>query len=261
MHGNQTAQARLYKKFRNGDVASLADLLEGERHGLYDYLMRMTGQISRSIDTIDEVFQSLTEETLETIDEYAELKVLLYTTARKFNADIWNAETSKLANAAFEDPAKGQELDEKSLRERQGQALLDKAFRSLPGMEREALLLSARGQFDHGEIAEIMGIAEHQVEDKLAVAMAKVEGEYAATGGQAESALLRLPSHPIPPRSSQATVNLSMVMQGIKTKPVGLWSPVRIAFLVLVGVGVILWFAYPELYTKLFLAIKGNGGG
>ena len=63
-----------------------------------------------------------------------------------------------------------------------GQALLDKALRSLPGMEREALILSARGQFDNSEIAEIMATPEHQVEDKLAVALTKVETEYAATG-------------------------------------------------------------------------------
>lgn len=261
MRGNQAAQERMFKKFQGGDVASLADLLEGERMPLYDYLMRMTGQISRSVDTVDEVFQSLNEETLETLDSYPDLKVLLFTTARKFNADIWNAETSKLANAAFEEPAKGSALDEKTLRERQGQALLDKALRSLPGMEREVLCLSARCQFDNAEIAEIMAVGEHQVEDKLAVALAKVESEYAATGGKAESALGKLPSHPIPPRSSQATVNLSMVMQGIKTKPVGLWSPLRIGVIVLVVLAVILWFVYPEAFTLPFQTSKGTGGG
>lgn len=261
MRGNNAAQERMFKKFRGGDIASLADLMEGERTGLYDYMMRMTGQISRSADTVDEVFQSLNEETLETIDQFSELKIMLYTTSRKFNSDIWNAETSKLANASFEVPVHSQALDEKTLRERQGQALLDKALRSLPGMEREVLCLSARGQFENSEIAEIMGVPEHQVEDKLAVAMTKVEGEYQATGGRAESALAKLPSHPLPVRSSQATVNLSMVMQGIKTKPVGLWSPVRLTLIGLLVVAAVLWFVYPELYTRIFRSLRGNGGG
>lgn len=261
MRGNQAAQERLFKKFQGGDVGSLADLLEGERGALYDYLMRMTGQISRSADTVDEVYQSLNDETLETLDTFSDLKVLLYTTARKFNADIWNAETTKLANAAFEEPGRANALDERALRERQGQALLDKAFRSLPGMEREALILSARGQFDNSEIAEIMAAPEHQVEDKLAVALSKVETEYAATGGRAESALAKLPEHPLPVRSSQATVNLSMVMQGIKTKPVGLWSPVRIGLVALVVIVVLVLVLNPDLLQKILHLGKGASGG
>ncbi len=255
------AKERLFKKVRGGDAGSMADLLEGERLGLYDYLLRMTGQISRSADTIDEVFQSLSEDSLEAVEQYSELKVVLFVTARKFNADIWNADTARLSNAALEIPERAATMDEKSLRERQAQALLDRTLRSMAGLEREVVCLTVRELFDASEISEIMGLPEHEVESRLASGMTRLEAEYAPAGGRAQAALVKLPGHPMPPRSSQATVNLSMVMQGIKTKPVGLWSPVRLGLLGLVLIAAALWFLYPGVYSRLFNAVKSHPAG
>ena len=100
------AKNKLFKRFKAGDGTSLLDLLESEREGLYDYLLRMTGQVSRSSDTVDEVYQSLTEtdETLNAIESCVDLRICLYKTARKFNADIWNADTAKLVNSLLEGP-------------------------------------------------------------------------------------------------------------------------------------------------------------
>ncbi len=147
-----------FKRIKNGDSAALYDILEGERGKLYDYMMRMTGQVSRSGDTIDEVYQSLGGEALELIDSLTELRVCLYTTARKFSGDIWNADTAKLVNPLLEertaksghgdilpsgDPMKlpGAELIPKQ--DRPMLIAVDRALRLMPGREREALLLPA----------------------------------------------------------------------------------------------------------------------
>jgi len=207
----------------------LPELLDTERHPLYDYLMRMTGQVSRSADTVDEVYLTLTEEVLETIDSAAELRVVMYTTARKFNADIWNADTSKLANLALETPSN-----------------LDRVLRSLPGREREVTILRSRARFTSAAVAEIMGIQASEADSLYTKALSTLQQEGGPLEGEVASALQKMASHPVPERSSQRTMNLSMVMQGIKTKPVGLRSPARIAFVVLVIVAAVLWYLKPS---------------
>jgi DNA-directed RNA polymerase specialized sigma24 family protein len=221
----------------------------------------MTGQISRSIDTIDEVYQSLTEDVLESIDTYAELKVCLYTTARKFNADIWNADTAKLQNAALErtggeSSKDAEDLDEPAANKTHRQ--LDKALRGLSGAEREAVLLRCRAHFDFSELSEIMSISEHEAEGRFNSGVKKVAQEVGG-GTDLEARIFRAPAHPLPLRSSQATMNLSMVMQGIKAKPVRLWSPVRIGMLILIAALVGGYLFFPEFLTTLFHTITSGG--
>ena len=62
--------------------------------------------------------------------------------------------------------------------------------------------------------------------------------------------------HPQPIRSSQMTLNLSMLMQGIKTKPVGLWSPVRIAVLATMLSIVAVWLIYPSVLSRIAEVIR-----
>lgn len=252
---DNSAKEKLYRKFKSGDMHAFADLLEGEREGLYDYLLRLTGQVSRSMDTIDEVYQSLNEDTLDTIDSYVELKICLYTTARKFNADIWNAETSRLMNPTLEGPPGAEFGSPAALKERQVLALADRQLRGMPGREREVVVLSALVAYDVPEISEIMGISEHEVETLLVSGLRRVTSE-----GGAKS-LAKLPLHTAPPRSSQATVNLSMVMQGIKTRPAGLWSLGRIALLgifALVAIGVVVGLTNPDLYRQAIESLRAG---
>ena len=97
---NVGKQEKNFSRFKSGHASALYDLLESERPFLYDYLMRMTSQVSRSADSINEVYESLSEEVISVIESARDLRLVLYTTARRFNSDIWNAETSRLINAA-----------------------------------------------------------------------------------------------------------------------------------------------------------------
>lgn len=233
---------KLYKKALEGDANALTDLLEGEREGLYDFLLRMTGQISRSAESVDEVFQSLDEETLELYGTYPELRLCLYMTARKFNADIWNAETSRLMNQRLE----GGPSEAKADADRQALAAIDRLLRSLGGREREPVVLRYISGFEPLQIAEVMGLPAAEVDALLATGLRRL----ASGGAKADVVvplLTRMPRHELPPRSSQMTVNLSVVMQGIKTKPAGLWSPSRVMFLLVLIGGCAAWFFVPEV--------------
>jgi DNA-directed RNA polymerase specialized sigma24 family protein len=216
------SQEKFFRKFKAGSGTALLDMLEAERQDLYDYLMRMTGQVSRSADTVDEVFQSLSGEILETIAGYVEFTV---------DAD---------------------QLDERTLLLRQSDKALDRALRLLPGRERESVLLRTRGGFADAEVGEIMGLSTAEAQADASRGLRRIQADCPSPPGGYEVGLLRLPPHPAPMRSAQATMNLSEVMQGIKTKPVGLRSPARIAMLVVLLVACGAWLLFPKVYLRLF---------
>lgn len=264
------AQQKLYRRFRGGDAGALSDLLEAERPVLFDYLLRMTGQVSRSAETVDEVFLSLSEEVFADLEDYRGLRVCLLMTARKFNADIWDADTAKLVNARLEAPTpEGVKDDEARLDpgELQSFLQLDRGLRVLPGQERECVYLRGRLGLTAAEVAEIMNLHVDQVEKSYEDGLRQLSSLPGGTDALPKF-LGRLLLHPVPHRSSHATVNLSMVMQGIKTRPVGIWSPVRLTIVALLVAAGLVAFFMPEVGTRLWEALHGrsttsgrSGGG
>jgi DNA-directed RNA polymerase specialized sigma24 family protein len=258
-----SAKEKLYRKFRGGDGGALVELLEGEREALYDYLLRLTGQMSRSYETIDEVFVALSDETVGTLDTYAELRTCLFVTARRFNADIWNADTARLREAEL-----GESVgDEDELR--RALQIVDRALRTLPGVEREAALLVGRLGFSRPEAAEIMSLSDTEVELREATGYQHIDaalladtspGDTPPDGFTAAQLIARLPRHTLPPRSSQRTIDLSMVMQGIKTRPDGLGSPLRIALILFVGVAAGLLLFFRPMLGEMLAQLRGVFG-
>ena len=246
-------QVRLFRKFQDGDMHAFADLIDAERLLLYDYLMRMTGEVSRSADTVDEVVQSLTDEILEDLSDPLALRLILFSTARRFAADIWNAETPRLVNASLEQasPTEQQTEDFQHLKDLHAYRALDKALRHLVGREREVVTLRSRCSFEFHHIAELMTISTQEAEQLFLDGMQKIDAECSGAVVGPELALQRMPGHPLPDRVSQATMNLSMVMEGIKTKPVGLRSPLRIAVFACVILVAAAYFLFPEIFQRL----------
>lgn len=249
---------KLFRKFRGGDLRALSDLVDIERPELYEYLMRMTGEVSRSADTIDEVVQSVSDEALQALSAPLELRMLLYATARRLSTDIWNADTSRLNNAALEQPADAGKVDEELLKERQAYLALDKALRNLGGRQREAVTLRSRCNFEFYEIGELMGLSADDAEQLFLSGMQRVDAECSGAVVGPESAIQRMPAHPLPERTSQATMNLSMVMEGIKTKPVGLRSPARLITFAAVLVLAAAYYLYPEFFKELAASVVGE---
>jgi DNA-directed RNA polymerase specialized sigma24 family protein len=262
MRTADAAKERLFRKMKAGDSTAAYDLLESERAELYDYLMRMTGQITRSVDTVDEVYQTLTADFLATIATYPGLKVCLFSTARRFNADIWNADTARLANSALElesgsgsKPLKQAGADRDGLDGDHSKAV-DRALRTIPGRQREAVLLRWRHGFDEGESGEIMGVSDQEARSLAVAGLRLFATDCPEADGEHESAIARHPGHPAPLRSSHMKMNLSEVMQGIKTSPVGLRSPLRITVLILLVIGAAVWRFYPKAIGSTLAFLK-----
>jgi RNA polymerase sigma factor (sigma-70 family) len=238
---------RLFRKFRGGEPSALVEILESERQSLYDYMMRMTGQVQKSSETIEEVYVSLNEGVLNELETYEDLRLLLYTTTRRFSADIWNANTSMLENIGILEQLESDPLGEEGLRQLKFQQDLDRGIRSLKPFEREVVYLRLVVGMAFSEISDVVGNLQESVESRYATAVRGLTESMGKNQDEVEDGLHRICKHPMPPRSSPATVNLSMVMEGIKTKPSGVWSVKRIVFLFVLAALVTTWFLFPSL--------------
>jgi RNA polymerase sigma factor (sigma-70 family) len=238
---------KLFRKFRSGEPTALVEILESERQSLYDYMMRMTGQVQKSAETIEEVYLSLNEGVLTELETYEDLRLLLYTTTRKFSVDVWNANTSMLENSGILEQVESDPLGEEGLHQLKFQQDLDRGIRSLKPFERETVYLRLVVGMAFSEISDVVGNSQEAVESGYTTAVKALSESMGKNQDEVEDGLHRICKHPMPPRSSPATVNLSMVMEGIKTKPSGVWSVKRTMFFVILVALVASWFFFPNL--------------
>jgi DNA-directed RNA polymerase specialized sigma24 family protein len=203
----------------------IIELFRDEREYLYDYLMRMTGQISRSADTIDEVFANFTQDTFARYESWEALKLSLYKTARSFAADIWGADTAHLINTAFKSK------DEEA-RDVQGKFLkIDSAFKELNPKSREALQLLIRNRLSPPHTVSLMETKPKTLEEYVKGGLDELSEKLGQDPEAVQKQLVALPMHPLPEIGSHGTMELSMMISDIKTRPKGLRSPLTIAVL------------------------------
>jgi len=238
---------KLFRKFLSGEGGALIEILESERHSMYDYMMRMTGQVQKSYETIEEVYVSLNEGVLAELQSYEDFRLLLYTTTRKFSADIWNANTTMLENSAIVDNLESDPLAEEGLQQLKFQQDLDRGIRNLKPFGREVVYLRLVIGMAFSEIAEVVGDTQNAVENAYNLAINDLSKAIGKNQDEIEDGLHRICMHPMPIRSSPATVNLSMVMEGIKAKPSGVWSLKRVVFLFVLVALVACWFLFPSI--------------
>lgn len=243
---------KLFKAFQKGDAGALVEMLENERPSLFDYLMRMIGQVEKSCDTIEEVFLTINVEILSDLQSFDDLRVMLYATARRFNADIWNADTALLENEGIGEEYQGKGVDQDILESLHFFQSLDGALRALKPFEREVAYLRLSAGLAMSDISNILANPQHLIDAAYEAAISSLVQSTSFTRDEVEDGLHRMPKHPIPPRSSHATVNLSMVMEGIKTRPAGVWSIRRTVILTVIAVGGAAWYFVPSISTKTF---------
>lgn len=233
-------KSKLFARYKSGRTEALSALLDQERECFFDYLMRMTGQISRSADSIDEIYQALLEADGTPVEEWPEFRALFYQTGRKFNADIWNANTERLENSALDD-LKGQAKQEATA--------LDLALRRLPGAEREVIVLNVICDFSVDHTARVMGQTSESVDNLILKALSRIDADCSGVVQQPEIKLKNLDRHPTPVRSMMATVDLGETVGGMRGQ--SLASPIRMLVLAaLVGLGI--WiFTHPGWLESL----------
>ena len=231
-----------FESFKKGNAEELASLLESERSRLYDYVLRMTGQVNRASETAYETMAAVgsVADDSDTLDE---LLTTLYKTSRNFAIDIWNADTSRLQNDAYQRPNMG---DGANL------TRLDKVLRMQPPVQREVLLLRLRLGFDVDEVAEIMGISSSDGEQSFAQGLSALEEELSDLKARVPAMLAALPHFAEPEPEEQQTKNLSLIIHDFKkSSRNGLSLGKIIKILAIAGVVGAGWVYWPEIRPLL----------
>jgi DNA-directed RNA polymerase specialized sigma24 family protein len=229
---------KYFKSFKEGQMESLDEIFASENERLFDYLMRMTGQVSKSAETATEAINALApvadrEESLQ------DLLVLLYKTARNFTIEIWNADTSRLENAAYEAILNGRP-DKTTV----GLTTLEHVLRSLPPKQREILILHERFGFSPDEIAEITGYGLGDVEEIFAQALGITESAFAGNAELVPELMTKLYSFPFPDENSMNTQNLSVVFKNLKKssrRSSGGWLKLIVGLVFISGIAFAIW--------------------
>jgi DNA-directed RNA polymerase specialized sigma24 family protein len=230
-----------FKVFKDGQMDLLEEILTSERERLFDFLMRMTGQVSKSVDTSIEA-SNVVGAVADNEESFQDFLIILYKTARNFAIDAWNADTSKLENAAYR---VGQPENAKS-NEKQTVLLisLEHILRSLSPKQREILLLHERYGFAPDEVAEITGFGMSDVEEVFSQALSIVESAMPGNAGSVPELMTKLRIFPVPEDDGETTQNLSLVFKNLKKSSKGApsaWLRLMFAILALGLIGFSVW--------------------
>lgn len=206
----------LFLKALKGNTKSLEELLENEKAILFDYAMRMTGDINHSWDVIQEQLSAIQTSHLIQCGHALVFRQALLLGIRKQLISVWHRDTSRLENAAYikQINPDTENLNVIAMPPDSKAREFDREFHQLLGPEREALWLKAKTHASLEEIAQIMSLQVPEVERALVHALFRLENK--SYGLDPESLVAQLPLHPVPAPVTNVTMDLSQVMQGIK---------------------------------------------
>lgn len=133
--------------------------IEAQRPNMYDYIVRMTGNIGRAESAILEAVRiALHMDNLS--EDQAEVRVSLFKMARKFTADVWYGEFKLMVDKLYDDFTGPSELRK-----------IELAIDDLPSNQKEFLLLHYRYEFSVAQIAELTSKPLATVNSGLKVAL------------------------------------------------------------------------------------------
>ena len=226
-----------YLDYKSGDFDALNTIFASERLRLFDFLIRMTGQQTKSLDTVDEAILAVGP-ALDLEDSLQELLVLLYKTARNFTIENWNSDTSRLENSAYSQHGVPADRNTPIL------VSLEHVVRRLHPKQREVFLLHERFGFSPDEVAEIVGNSVGDVEELFAGALSAADAAMPGNAERIPEFMTLLKSFPIPDSEVVDTQNLSLVFKNLK-KSSKSTSSGWVTFLGwLVFVGGVIYFAF-----------------
>lgn len=213
--------ATLFQEFKSGNTEAFGALANLEGGRIYDYVMRMTGNIECSRESVSDTIIQL-ENDCHAFETLEETLVALYKNARRLAQQFWNAETLKLENSSY-DVEKSVEKDLPILKK------LELVLRSLEGQKREIILLRERYGFALDEVAEIISQAPSDVEILFAQGLNQVESHFLPRTDVVPEMFCRLLNYQPPDVDHVTTQNLSHLMsdfrksgeQGIKPFKIG----------------------------------------
>lgn len=197
---------RAFKQFKSGDPEALGIVFADEKPRLFDFGLRLTGQIIKTSETIAEVFDSV-EPIADDCETLQDLRVTIYKTLRSFAADAWNAETNKLENPLYAN---------QNAKDHQHLQIVEDALRRMSPSQREAILLYTRLDFDEHEVSLITGRSLSDTQMDLAQAQSALEEASGLPSTEVMKHLSQVLSFVEPEHTDLQTQNLSLLMHDFK---------------------------------------------
>ncbi len=238
MRDDQSMQRR-FKRYLEGKEDALVELFDAERTRVYDYVVRMTGDDTAAAETIDEIWESLKENSPEFFS-LPEWRQYVLSIARTINQSRWNANTKQLENATIRDELVRGKGDSDTLRL---MADVDKALQSLPGPEREVILLRYQNHLLMEDVKAVMDVAEDQIqrwENSGKKMLSLVLGDSVDLPRE----IGFLPRHTNTSSGEHSTQALSQMIANVKRSKPGIAVRWPIPALVLIGAGTMFFIVY-----------------
>jgi DNA-directed RNA polymerase specialized sigma24 family protein len=227
-----------FKYYKDGDLDALEEIFESEKSRLFDFLIRMTGQQSKSLDTAEEAAMAVGP-TLGMEENLQELLVLLYKTARNFTIENWNSDTSRLENSAYvQSGSSAADKNKPTL------VALERVVRQLQAKQREVFLLHERFGFSPDEVAEVVGKSTGEVEELFASALESVDAAMPGEAHHVPELMTLLLKFPMPENEMTDTQNLSLVFKNLKKSSISSsrgWMKISAWLILLSFIGYIAW--------------------
>lgn len=254
----------IIKRFSDGDMDALIHILEGERSALYDYLVRMTGEMERSYDSMEEVLRAIYHHA-DRYNDYSRIRVDIYKTARSFNRDIWNADTSQLeillpeASVYVKEEVTnipgecGKTIEPKVAHREIIEDEVHRVVRQHPPKQREILLLYHRYGFSLREMGDIFGCLHADMVTELLAAEQAFKNSWKSSG-ELSKLIKNMVYHPLP-KEDHTTVALSELIKGVERKKWNISGVVRqMVFAVLIFLTVIfaVFYLLPFILELIF---------
>jgi DNA-directed RNA polymerase specialized sigma24 family protein len=216
-------QSALFAKFLDGDEDAMLGITEMERPYLYAYLLRMTGLVDRSVAGCDESIRAVMA-SAESIKGLRTLVAKLYSTARNFCADVWNADASELLNEGFDE---GGDKSEKRWEMNSEKALksLDRNIQKFAGADREIIILRGIVGFSDVELAAMFGSDLKMVSERIEKILELLASRLDVEPLKAWEMMGMLPLHPLPGAiDAKSTQALSQMIGEVNRSSKGIFS-------------------------------------
>lgn len=189
---------------------TLTARMKAFRPSLFDYCMRMTGDVMKAATLVQDSCQALAESVSGggRMDSAEDVRAFLYREARILGAAAWHADTTALRNPALSGDGATHDL-----------VRLDELLRSLPGDQREAILLVERYKFTPQVAAHIAGFDTAKFDAALSGAWQQLltrlpPGAVPVGASGKKSPIELIPLHPAPAVENQLPVtNLGEIME------------------------------------------------
>lgn len=160
---------RLMVRYRRGDVRAFEELYERWERRAYGFCLHYLGDPDRAADAFQDTFRRLVE-SRDRYEPEGRFASWLFTLARRACIDLVRAERphrrEERTDAALRESVSASRTSSPE-KEVVVRSELDRLLARLPASQREALLLAKYHGFSYAEIAEMVGVTEVAVKQRV----------------------------------------------------------------------------------------------